>query len=80
MARKLASFEEGGYKSVNRSKYPWSEWEDGDIWEIEQGTDFLVDQKDMASGIYMRGRKVGKKVRVHRQGTNKLAFQFYDVE
>lgn len=79
MARKLASFEEGGYRSTSRSKYPWHEWEDGSIWEIEHGVDFQVELKDMASGIYMRAKNIGKKVTVHRL-PNKLAFQFYDIE
>jgi hypothetical protein len=64
-----------------RAKYPWEEWMDGSMWEIEQGVDFSVDIPvvNFVNGMHAKARKKGKRVRTHVAG-KKLQFQFYVSE
>lgn len=60
MAKVLESFEFGHDR---RSKYPWSEWLDGRIWQLERGSDFDVAPARLQTQIAKRARHAGVRVR-----------------
>src|SRR5205807_7216274 len=59
MARRVESFEEG--RAIRR--YPWDEWTDGSIWEIERGEDYDVATENMRVNLHMRAKQDVKKLR-----------------
>lgn len=48
--------------NASKATYPWDEWLDGDIWRIEEGTDFNTHPLMMERII--RTRATGRKARV----------------
>jgi len=65
MATKLKSFD---FTNVSRlttsdkATYPWDDWFDGDIWQIDQGTDF--DGHPLMMERIIRTRATGKNAHV----------------
>lgn len=44
------------------AKYPWSEWLDGQVWELTAGEDFTVSPKDLRAMAYAKGQRLGLPV------------------
>jgi hypothetical protein len=47
----------------------WNKLMNGQVWRLVKGLDYAMQTDSMASNIYARGRKEGRRVRVK---TNKL--------
>lgn len=79
MARRLDAFPEqsGG----GQRRYPWSDWTDGDIWEIKRGDDYDVATENMRVNLHLKASALARKVKTSklRDGTG-LVFQFLDSE
>jgi hypothetical protein len=58
MAKKVDKFD-----FDKKSKYPWDEWFDGDIWVLEQGEDFTISLPNMRSVIYGAADRAGLEVK-----------------
>jgi hypothetical protein len=72
MAKTLDTFPD--YQS-SQAKYPWSDWTDGQVWQIVQGEDFTLSPKSMRMTIAARASTLGLRVRTTVQG-NTVTFQF----
>jgi hypothetical protein len=67
MAEKLRTFDFGRASTLTRSEkaiYPWSEWLDGDIWQLTFGEDFNTPPLMMERIIRTRATGRGAKVRL----------------
>ena len=89
MPTKLAKFdftEPSNLTSSDKATYPWEEWFDGDIWQIEHGEDFQPHPLMMERII--RTRATGRKARIRLRhlplnGTDPfgiIVFQRTDVQ
>jgi len=58
------------------SKYPWSDWQNGQWWTIEQGEDFDVTVKAMRDQLHTRAKATDVKVRTHTDKVSKITFVF----
>jgi hypothetical protein len=70
MATKLNKFDFSVPSSITTTEkavYPWDEWLDGDIWQIEQGEDFETHPLMMERIIRTRATARGAKVRLRHQ-------------
>ena len=43
--------------------YPWEQWFDGRVWQLERGKDFRVSVRSMVTCAHSAARKLGIKVR-----------------
>lgn len=41
------------------SEYPWDQWFDGDVWELEQGEDFTTSVEGMRSVLHGAAKRLG---------------------
>ena len=79
MAKKLTEAEAkditfGG----GRTKYPWDEWLDGDMWVLEQDEDFPGTKIDQfRKGASEAARARGLKLRTSRLGPTTIVVQAY---
>lgn len=71
MAKKLKDYD------FTETKYPWSEWLDGSIWELEHGSDFETKMETFRTQVYTSAKKRGLKARVATDGT-KLILQAFE--
>lgn len=64
-----------------RALYPWSEWMDGNAWEIERGKDFPAEMplNNFVNAMHTKAKKKGMKVKTKKVG-EKIQFQFYTPE
>ena len=70
MATKLNKFDFSVPSSITTTEkavYPWDEWLDGDIWQIEQGEDFETHPLMMERIIRTRATARGAKVSLRHQ-------------
>lgn len=71
MANKLRTFNFDTPSSITpvseKVAYPWDEWLDGDIWQLEQGADFETHPLMMERIIRTRATARGAKVRLRHQ-------------
>lgn len=67
MAERLTEWPD--WRVGHRSKYPWDEWFDGNVWMLQQDRDFTASPERMRQMIGMTARKRGLKVRT---SVNKL--------
>lgn len=58
------------------SKYPWSDWQNGEWWTIEAGKDFQVSLRAMRDQLHVRARATEVKVRTHTDKLTKINFVF----
>lgn len=66
MAKVLESFE---FKRAGReAKYPWKEWLDGRVWQIERGEDFGPTAERMRIMVSRTAERFGVKVRTSVSG------------
>lgn len=62
---KVTGSGESGLGPVHRrhAKYPWDDWQDGRIWEIQGGgKDFDVSPRYMQTQLHVRARHIGRLV------------------
>jgi hypothetical protein len=72
MAAKIDSFEFGS----SNAKYDWTQWLDGDIWQLVQGDDFTVKMSSMRAIV--NGRAAARELKVHTSVSGKvLTIQAY---
>jgi hypothetical protein len=61
MAKKLETFPE---VLVERpTQYPWKEWLDGDVWELQRGPDYKVTSDSLRTQARVRANKMGGSIR-----------------
>jgi hypothetical protein len=81
MARRLKNFPTDDVPSTRR--YPWSDWTDGNPWEIRRGEDYDVATENMRVNLHMKADGLAMKVRTKKlrdeQGEG-LVFQFFDPD
>ncbi len=53
-----------------RSKYPWHEWADGNLWLLKRGEDYVIADLTMQNTAHIHARNHGMKVvtRTHKDG------------
>ena len=62
---------------TRQSRYPWSDWTNGQIWQARAGQDFESNIKTFVQGLYAYGKRHGLKVEVRTDPTNDVAvFRF----
>lgn len=49
---------------TRQSRYPWSDWTNGQIWKVKEGEDFESNLKTFVQGLYAYGKRHGLKVEV----------------
>lgn len=54
-------------------KYPWDEWLDGDVWELEPKEDFDIRLDNFRSAVYQAAAARNVSVTV-RQGKNGMVY------
>jgi len=59
MARKVDEFP----PQADQSRYPWNEWLDGSVWELEPGTDFKGKVPTFRSMAIHHAKKRGGSVK-----------------
>lgn len=57
-------------------KYPWDEWTDGRIWEIEKGVDFTIPIVHMQQNITRKARAMKMKATTRSDKSKKIIFKF----
>jgi hypothetical protein len=77
VARKLEQF-----PSPHKSRYPWDEYLDGDVWELTVGEDFTSKLSTFRMNAKVQAKKRGGNVRSTLQhgeggGPDKLVIQFF---
>jgi hypothetical protein len=50
------------------TRYPWSLWLNGAIWQLRQGIDFTVTPKSFQSAAFARAKAMGKKLQTTISG------------
>jgi hypothetical protein len=79
MAKRLAEFPESEKDGPRR--YPWSEWTDGGVWEIQRGEDYDAETENMRANLHIKAKTLGQKVRTRKTSDGLgLVFQFLDSE
>jgi hypothetical protein len=61
--------------AIRRSMYPWDEWANGEVWELERGRDFAVSVGGLSSSVYGYAKRFGLAVRFSRRG-GRVRLQF----
>jgi hypothetical protein len=77
MARRVDGFQK--QRSETPRRYPWPEWGDGSVWEIQQGVDYDIPTENMRVNLHERARRFAMVVRTEKVnvGTGEgLRFQF----
>lgn len=63
MATKLPAFPPHLIGRNSPDKYPWAEWLDGDVWDLEPGKDFHIKTQSMRTMATAEGKRRGFKIR-----------------
>lgn len=58
---------------TRQSRYPWSDWTNGQIWKVKEGDDFESNLKTFVQGLYAYGKRHGLKVEVRTDPTAGIA-------
>ncbi len=74
MAETLKEFNFSDYQR-GHSKYPWSEWTDGQIWKVKHGVDFDPKPTSFACCLRSYALRKGLTIRTARFGEF-VVFQF----
>ena len=72
MARRLTDFE---FPAKNE-KYPWSDWLNGETWEIAKGEDYDAATPSMVGMIRGHAAKLGGTVRVFNPDDEHIVFRY----
>jgi hypothetical protein len=76
MMAKVTGDAEIGPVHRRHAKYPWDEWQDGRIWEIQgDGQDFTTSPRYMQTQLHVRARHIGRQVTT-RVRDSKITFTF----
>jgi len=65
MAKKLEKFPDRG-----KARYPWSEWLDGDPWELTKGEDFQCKPSTLRANAQTQAKKRNGRVRTAQATEN----------
>ena len=60
MAKVMKRFD---FPTSRRMRYPWDDWLDGQIWELERGKDFVVGLDQMRKNAYNAAWSRGLRAR-----------------
>lgn len=84
MAKVLRHFE---FREPFGSKYPWGEWLDGRVWQLEQGKDFGCSVSGFVVQVHHAARRRGLRARVttrprevHRLKRTVVVLQVYSLD
>lgn len=61
MATKLETFPPS--TRGRKSQYPWDQWGDGSIWQLQRGVDFTATAQSMRQNVSKAASQVGKSAR-----------------
>lgn len=62
---------------TRKSRYPWDEWANGAIWQVQEGTDFDSSLKTFVQGLYAYAKRHESKVEVRSEpASGVVAFRF----
>lgn len=61
---KIVDYDWQEHSQGRQKKYPWSEWLNGQSWEIERGVDFHIDDASLRAAVSSAARSRGLKARV----------------
>lgn len=59
-----------------KNKYPWSNWCDGQVWQIKQGEQFTCSMEAMRSSLSCKSKRSGQTVQYETINKTELIFQF----
>jgi hypothetical protein len=82
MAKRLPNFDWSSNSVLTLDRdgnYPWTEWLDGDIWELTAGKDFRTHPLMMERIIRTRATTEGAKVRLRHPRKGVIVLQRTDV-
>lgn len=51
-----------------RDRYPWTDWLDGQLWELKRGEDFTITTAGFVSAVHHAARESNMRVRTKRRG------------
>jgi hypothetical protein len=78
MARKLSEFP----KPVRRAKYPWDQWLDGSVWELQAGEDYDTTTASMRASASRAAKELGRDIKTQivrgEDGSESLIIQAVD--
>lgn len=60
-----------------RRFYPWDEWLNGDIWELERDQDFVNTAAAFRAQAYVAAKARGLRVRTTSHDADSLTIQAY---
>lgn len=75
MAKQLDEFPEG-IRVGRPGKYPWDEWFNGKVWEVEAGTDFSTTPESFRMTIKSAAKSRGGSVKIAKLDEKRLVFQY----
>lgn len=55
-------------KTAVGSKYPWSEWMNGQVWKLTKGIDFNCTVESFTTGCHYAAKVSGKRAKTRRDG------------
>ncbi len=66
-------------KKTRKSKYPFDQWFDGQIWELTEGVDFKIPAPSFRGGLYNKTRLFGVEI-VTASTTNEAGKVVYTIQ
>lgn len=82
MAKRLQQFPVNDAPQSTR-RYPWIDWTDGGIWEIQRGSDYDVPTENMRVNLHVKADALSRKVKTRKISSDDsegLVFQFLESE
>ena len=74
VARRLDSF-----PAAHAQRYPWEEWLDGNVWQLDRGADYSAKATTIISNARLQARRRGGSVRTRflkHNGQEAIVLQF----
>jgi hypothetical protein len=62
---------------ADRAEYPWEDWLDGQIWSLEESSDYLIASELMEYNVVLAAAREGKWVRTQVQRTESLPAKLF---
>lgn len=59
------------HKQGRGCKYPWTEWLNGESWELTRGVDFTLDDASFRAAVSAAARSKGLRARVAKVAEGK---------
>jgi hypothetical protein len=60
--------------------YPWDEWTNGEIWDLDYGRDFFCEPKSFRTLVHRTAQVYGLRARTKFGSDKKVIISFYDPE